>query len=394
MPKCTRAPVTARSFYANRSMVVVMARREHPPEVERLFDEARTTARGTPPRKHHLVPASYLRRWEERGRLRVTEIDGRKSYLTAAAQAARETDFYNLAQDQIDPDDIPPLLMETMLGRLEDPAKLVIDELIDHGRPERVEPRRMLEFVWYLSMQIVRGAAAREELRVIGADLARVQLTGISDEAIARRLRNTGQQVTPAAIAEHRRFLDDIEHGRVRYLASDAQLVGLAASSAEPLCEHLLFRDWHVYTTPAFLVTGDEPVVLLGGPGHPRGERAGVATAGVILFPLSPTRLLTLFHPDCVPPRPPFALDHIEVLEVNREILAAGTRWAFERPGRRCTVTMPVPPAPKVWCLRDAGVLEAGGGPDGRVFQFARPTRWAASPQPAPWPVARWWLPQ
>src|SRR4051794_4521934 len=51
-------------------------KRRTPHEVFAVFEEARKSAQGgSAARKHHLVPASYLRRWEEDGQLRVTVID-------------------------------------------------------------------------------------------------------------------------------------------------------------------------------------------------------------------------------------------------------------------------------------------------------------------------------
>jgi hypothetical protein len=43
------------------------------------------------------VPAFYLRHWADDGKLRVTDIDRRHSYVTTSEKAARETDFHSLA---------------------------------------------------------------------------------------------------------------------------------------------------------------------------------------------------------------------------------------------------------------------------------------------------------
>ena len=54
--------------------------------VAALFESARKSEKSAP-RKHHLVPASYLVRWEVEGLLRVTETDTKKSYLNSAENA-------------------------------------------------------------------------------------------------------------------------------------------------------------------------------------------------------------------------------------------------------------------------------------------------------------------
>lgn len=84
-----------------------------------LLEQARKNESGTPPRKHHLVPASYLRRWAEGGVIRVTDLDDNNSYLCAPEKAARETDFYRIDHPDIPRDEVPPLVFETLLGHLE-----------------------------------------------------------------------------------------------------------------------------------------------------------------------------------------------------------------------------------------------------------------------------------
>jgi hypothetical protein len=59
-----------------------------PPEVQKVFDRARNLTTSVP-RKHHNVPESYLRRWEENGQIRVTEVDVGRDYVTSPGRAAR-----------------------------------------------------------------------------------------------------------------------------------------------------------------------------------------------------------------------------------------------------------------------------------------------------------------
>lgn len=80
-----------------------MARYGIPSEVRAIFEQAVKNAEGTPPRKHHLVPASYLRRWAEDGKVRVTVVDEGRSYLSAPETAACETDYYRLDHPDVDP---------------------------------------------------------------------------------------------------------------------------------------------------------------------------------------------------------------------------------------------------------------------------------------------------
>ena len=44
--------------------------------VAEMFERARNSKKGSSPRKHHLVPASYLERWAPSGQVRVTGSSG------------------------------------------------------------------------------------------------------------------------------------------------------------------------------------------------------------------------------------------------------------------------------------------------------------------------------
>ena len=99
--------------------------------VAALFESAKKSEQAAP-RKHHLIPASYLVRWEVASKLRVTETSTTTTYRIRD-NAARETDFYRMESDDLDSDEIPPLLFETILSRLEGAAPAVIDLLIEGG---------------------------------------------------------------------------------------------------------------------------------------------------------------------------------------------------------------------------------------------------------------------
>ena len=105
-----------------------MAKRKKRPEnvlgVRELVDAAR---RNTKPRKHHLVPKVYLTRSSVEGRIQVTETDTKSSFVTAAAKAARQTDFYLMGYKGLSEDDVPPMLFEALLSKVESDAIAGVD---------------------------------------------------------------------------------------------------------------------------------------------------------------------------------------------------------------------------------------------------------------------------
>ena len=76
-----------------------MARRRtrqlEPQEMRLLLERARRFALQAP-RKHHVVPASYLTRWARKGAIRVTDLQTRKAYSSSPEKVARRTDYYRL----------------------------------------------------------------------------------------------------------------------------------------------------------------------------------------------------------------------------------------------------------------------------------------------------------
>lgn len=370
-------------------LVPVVKRKRIPPEFRHLLEQARRNAGEAEPRKHHLVPASYLQRWAEESKVRVTVVDEHRSYLSSPEKAARETDFYRIEHPSVDADQVPPLLFETMLSRVEGNAKTVIDDLIKYRDPGALDPESLALFAWHLALTITRGKAFRAEQQELLADFYRLQYAKITDDGIAARLREHDIDPTLEKIAWHREFLDDLQSGEVLVQKPDAAVIASSGETAAILGEHLFQRDWVIYEAPPILVTCDEPVIIVGGPGSPRSERGGVQSAGVVMYPLDPSNLLVLFHAEMRPIGPP-ALDHVETAEINREILAGASRWAFERPSRAIAKGLRVPPAPEKPFMRE-GPFSKNDSSGSEVYRYFKPTRWQDKSWMPPWPVRRWW---
>jgi len=360
-----------------------------PTEVADLLAQAERNARQAP-RKHHLVAGSYLARWEVAGKIRVTETSSRHTYAQAASQAARETDFYRIESPDIDPVEVPPLLFETLLSRIEGEASQAIDYLVRNGEPGLSGDDR----VWlsaYLAFQITRGRAFRAE-QDAAADML-FKLTTQATEASARHMLEVADiEPTPEAIATTLDMLENLQAGRLVVREQTAAIIGRGAELAEFLTPQLLYRRWLVYwASHVPFVTCDEPVVILEGPDADRRRRGGVGTADVVVFPLSPEAVLAMFHPDDDPDDVALypQLDSRETADLNLEIAANSHRWLFERSDRTATLGMSLPPLPPA--TAQEGPLELVGEPNARLFNQYRPSRWYWSKEPPQLPVFRWW---
>ena len=71
----------------------VTRHRQLDPEMDAIFRRAEANDSVSAPRKHHLVPASYLRRWQGSARtIRMTETTSRRSVLVSPQKALKQTD--------------------------------------------------------------------------------------------------------------------------------------------------------------------------------------------------------------------------------------------------------------------------------------------------------------
>jgi hypothetical protein len=370
--------------------VVKDAASQHEHALRELLDEARQSGQSTSAqRRHHIVPSFYLKRWADDGKLRVTEIDERRSWVTTPRRAAAETDYYRLDSPDLESQEIPPLLFEVTLGRVEqwgadfieaagsDPAALLRDD------------EQRVFFSIYLAFQYVRGRNFRSFSHASMNDYFKLTYGGMTDAGIRRFLKDRGRAPTAEAVAEMRDFLRQLNSGDITVGPQKAAVIGMSGQFVEELGLRLFARHWRIYSVPPILVTCDEPVVPIDGPPHSRRELSSIGKAGVVVFALTPWLLLAAFDVANASPAAPDQLSHCDIADLNREIAAASHRYAYERPRRATVGAFNMPPAPAATAISEP--MPVGDAADQRfLIRSHRPGRWAAAAQPPRWPVERW----
>lgn len=138
----------------------------HEAALRELLDEARRNSNSrSAARRHQLVPEFYLSSWADAGKLRVIDVDNGKSWPSTPKRAGNEADFYRIESPELDPDDVPPLLFEVVLSRIEawgaEFIAAAIDDPVDALRDDEL---RVL-FSLYMAFQFVRGRRYRLFLR-------------------------------------------------------------------------------------------------------------------------------------------------------------------------------------------------------------------------------------
>jgi hypothetical protein len=338
-------------------------------------------------RKHHLVPRSYLVRWAVENQIRVTETSTAKSYITSPERAAKETDFYRIETE--DPDFAPPLLFEAALGEFEGRAQPCLDVLVSDG-PDALGPQQALDTGIYLGLQYARGRAVRQQIQQASHLAAVAWVEAIPDDKVAEILQRQGTDATPEAVARAKEAINALSEGKIRASPVRSSLVAMAMDMGLKLWPFFLARRWKVLHSSLPLITSDEPVAMIGGPGSNRRVLSGHATARVATFPLDPHHLLAMFHPglrlDATALVSELTAD--EARQLNIETASNSYRWCFERPKGRQTLTIAVPPLDVA--ARSTSYRSADS-PDESLIVLTRPSRWARTSTAPDWPIERWW---
>lgn len=278
---------------------------------------------------------------------------------TTPKRAARETDFYSLESPDLDPYQVPPLLFETLLSKVEAWGKEFIDAAVaDPGFV--IDDELRARFSRYMGFQYVRGCSARWFAEAAANDIIKIKYEDVTSPTMESETcwRRTGKSRIDRS--------DGFE--------SSSTVVDSACSFAAGTSTKFR-RSW----SPA-----RNPWLPIAGPPHPRGERAGVADAGVVIFPLTSSLLLAIVD-GVARPVSPYRLDHCDIAEVNREIVAAASGYAFERLGRNTAAAFKLPKAADPMHRSDPMPMDNTGLR--RIIRVHRPSRWADDAAP---PRGRW----
>lgn len=364
---------------------------ETPYEValRKLIEEARRSSESpSAARRHHLVPAFYLKKWADRDRIRVTDIDRAESWVTTPTKAARQTDYYRIESPDLDPQEIPPLLFEVTLSKVERWGADFIAAAIDDPVNVLNDDEMRALFSIYMAFQYVRGRSYRAVAQASATDLFKLCYGEITEEGIRHHLKEKGLEPNPENVALFRSFVDQLNSGDVTVGPQQAAVIGMTGQIAVEAGLHLFARGWHIYRVPEILLTSDEQVVPIAGPPHPRTERGGVGNAAVVIFPLAPGLLLAMFDGHNARPTPPYELDYGDIADLNREVAAAASTYAFERPNRKCALALNLPKSAAP-ISRENPIPVDNAGTEYLIRSY-RPHRWANAEHTPPWPVKRW----
>lgn len=315
----------------------------------------------------------YLDRWAVNGLVQPVQIDSRRVHRPQPPhEVAHEKNFYSLPSTASTMS-TPLKWIEKHLSRIEGTCARHLNELEKWGSDVVSDPALKSDLAVFLGLQITRTVANRERTLVLvkGPDAAKreyLELLGLAPAEIEESMNNRQS---------------DPKHEALDLMLKDVQNV---------TARGLHLREWAHYRTASPLVTCDDPVVLLAGPGKTRSSAQVVGTSAVALYPLNPRQVLVMLAPG-LHHRGPYLLDAAETAALNVEIVAAATKTAFERPGDDIAAGINVPLWPKREELDDETVAQLSAREALTVlFDAVTPrTRWTDSFAAPAWPVPRWY---
>lgn len=345
------------------------------------------TAAGEEPRRHHLLPRFYIDRWAVNNRVRVVDLRrGRTAYELAPENAAIETDFYRLEEN----DGMSPVYWEAWLSEVEGRAAAAFAAIDQHPLNELDDQKRQW-LCLFLSVQMTRGRKTREQRRAMLAE----ELTQVLDMqgpgVLAEELRQGDlfsygpDESVDTIMADVARFRQDPSQ---LPLTKDQDLKTFA-HLATRVAGILMTRHMALYRTLRAIVTSDEPVVEMHEHMAAPALLGGVWGAPIYSFPIDPHTVLALYRRDIEPRRPGSTLSAGETLDLNVALASHAHSFIVARPGDRIGERLFLPDVPKRYRTERYVNAESGN----TVIKFWAPGRWEGRADAPSRAVARWWPP-
>jgi hypothetical protein len=280
------------------------------------------------PKRHHLVPQFYLRRFAMGNNVElVRREDPKRSIRLDVENALFERDFYT-----IETDEGRDTSVEKMFGtHIEGPAARAITRVVDAKRPMSF-PGLRGAISTFLAFQFVRGPVTRHAHVEFFKAQARAIALRATPEMVQKELVRQGD---PISYEEAEGIVSFAQTGKYEIEVSNhANLhLGAALKAALDLIPLFATRKWVLleFETPA-LVTGDEPIALVGSSLSP-GEPLGVYNAPEIVFPTDPRHALVKVRPDRISEDKVSAGNQRMADVINRHVAFSSHRFIVRLPG-------------------------------------------------------------
>jgi hypothetical protein len=274
-------------------------------------------------RRHHLVPAFYLRRFaDEAGRIRRIDMSGGNRVMSVS-NAAVETDFYTIQTGDGPSDEI-----EKRLSEIETRAADAL-RAVDAGQLVATS-ETMTGLAEFAAIQATRGRDFRDTMNDFTNQIAQMMFAMIGGDPkfLERAVTDIlGREPTDEELQRYREDLarrDEFKVAMSDNAAVQAMLEG--AASVVPI---LSVMPWHLLGVPddsPVLVTSDRPVALWARERPGQFYAVGFGTADEITLPIDPRSCFVITPPGERPS------EETTIENVIRRTVGAAHRWVFSHP--------------------------------------------------------------
>lgn len=293
------------------------------------------------PRRHHLVPQFYLRRFSCKNKLRMANRASGTKVVTSVSNAAVQNDFYTLRRD----DGGDSYAVERRLSQIEGHTAIALQHFAGGTFPPSEEDRLQLSV--FIALQALRGTDFREDHRTMGRKLVDHIIATTGPEQVRRGIRDAGHEPTDEEVqASFEHMEESLAHYAVEPPPEEsiAMMLEMAAKVAPTFYE----RTWLLLRAPdVSFVTSDAPVVRWMNPEfgeNPYGPYGvGLLTANEIRFPVDSRHVLCLW-PAGVASEQVIDLDAEDIPEMNYSIAVSAHKWVFHDPDHDLLAGIDLPP--------------------------------------------------
>ena len=256
------------------------------------------------PRKHHIVPVTYLELFmiPTTDKVAILDLKTGNIWKQKPNEVLHRRDYY---RQEHGPSGKDQFILEKGLGKIiENNLQNIINKLIDGGN--RLSEDELIQFINHLQLQRLRVPKQFDFFMNSTSDL--LTQIALSIPEVASGMREYGLEVV---VKNEYRF------SILKQLLESGMLFTLFSRMI-----------WNVWTIPPghTLVTTDNPVVIFNPYMH--GEKiSGPGLLGAhVLFPLSPQYLLEMIHPEIEsdPNTDPLSRIQVQKFEVSQVQIRAG----------------------------------------------------------------------
>jgi hypothetical protein len=291
----------------------------------------------------------------------VSREDLKRTHKCSVNDALKIKHFYTV---ELDDGSRSTAMENPALSTLDGEASAAIRQLIDEGQfPPPPRARAVLS--QFLAMQLLRGEGARATLAQFHAEVAELDIElGLElarqatmenrppqDPSVRQLLRTVHsdfveehqREPTPEEVRAELRDLKRFD-GRWDTTNPAAMHITTLFPSAEQVASFLERRVWVLLTfAEPCLLTGDEPVAMIGNPPTALGRPLGVGNAAEVVFATDPRHALVLVRPDKADRDRSSEGTQAMARIINRAVAYRCYRWIVHHPAQTPLAGMNLP---------------------------------------------------